>query len=34
MDWDDLNQSHYDWPSVADTRVYRNRVKKMVLECI
>ena len=31
MDWDDLNESHYDWPSVADTKLYRDKVKNVVL---
>lgn len=31
MDWDDLNECHYDWPSVADAFKYRQEVKKVVL---
>jgi hypothetical protein len=34
MDWDDLNESHYDWPTVQQTRDYRNQVKNMVLKAI
>ncbi len=34
MSWDDLNNNHYDWPSVEDTRVFRNRVKEVVLNVI
>jgi hypothetical protein len=34
MDWDDLNESHYDWPTVEQTRVYRQQVKEMVLQAI
>lgn len=34
MDWDDLNESHYDWPSVQQTREFRARVKQMVLDVI
>lgn len=34
MDWDDLNESHYDWPSVAETLEYRNQVKKVILDVI
>jgi hypothetical protein len=34
MDWDDLNDSHYDWPSVQQTRDFRNQVKEMVLRVI
>lgn len=34
MDWDDLNECHYDWPSVKDTLKYRNQVKKVILDVI
>lgn len=34
MDWDDLNESHYDWPSVGQTRLFREQVKQMVLNVI
>lgn len=34
MSWDDLNQSHYAWPSIADIRVYREQVKACVLHLI
>lgn len=34
MDWDDLNESHYDWPSVADTKNFKDQVKKVVLDAI
>ncbi|MFP2769565.1 5-histidylcysteine sulfoxide synthase [Oceanisphaera sp. KMM 10153] len=30
MSWDDLNSAHYDWPTVADTRAYRARVRDVV----
>lgn len=30
MSWDDLNDAHYDWPSVAEVRAYRNQVKAAV----
>ncbi len=30
MSWDDLDDTHYDWPTVEETRVYRNRVKETV----
>lgn len=26
MSWDDLNEAHYDWPTVDETRAYRNKV--------
>ena len=34
MDWDDLNESHYDWPSVADTKIFREKVKRVILNVI
>ena len=34
MDWDDLNESHYEWPSVADTRKYREEVKHVLVDLI
>ncbi len=34
MDWDDLNESHYDWPTVQQTLDYRSQVKNMVLKAI
>ena len=34
MDWDDLNECHYDWPSVEDTTKYRNQVKEVILDAI
>ena len=34
MDWDDLNESHYDWPTVQQTREYRSQVKDMVINAI
>lgn len=30
MSWDDLDDTHYDWPSVDGVREYRNQVKKAV----
>ncbi|WP_291511321.1 5-histidylcysteine sulfoxide synthase [Acidithiobacillus sp.] len=30
MSWDDLDESHYDWPSVEAVRAYRARVREMV----
>ena len=30
MSWDDLNDAHYDWPSVAQTRAYRKQVRAAV----
>ena len=34
MDWDDLNESHYEWPSVKDAKIYRDKVKQMVINII
>ncbi len=30
MSWDDLDDTHYDWPSVDEVRQYRNRVREAV----
>jgi len=30
MSWDDLNEAHYDWPTAAEVRAYRDRVRAMV----
>ena len=30
MSWDDLNEAHYDWPSVDETRAYRDAVRELV----
>ena len=34
MSWDDLDDTHYDWPSVAEVRAYRDRVRALVLDLI
>lgn len=34
MSWDDLNDVHYEWPSVEQTRDYRQKVKEVVLDYI
>ena len=34
MRWDDLNDIHYDWPSLEETKAYRAQVKKAVLAII
>ena len=34
MSWDDLDESHYDWPSVAEVRAYRDKVKARVVSLI
>ena len=30
MSWDDLDESHYDWPTVADVKTYRDKVRNLV----
>lgn len=30
MSWDDLNEAHYNWPSVQAVRDYRNKVRSVV----
>lgn len=34
MSWDDLDDTHYDWPAVADVMAYRQQVRKVVLDVI
>lgn len=34
MSWDDLNDAHYDWPTVDAVREYRNAVKATILALI
>jgi len=34
MSWDDLNDAHYDWPSVEEIRTYRNDVCAAVNQII
>lgn len=34
MSWDDLNDAHYDWPTVEVVREYRNQVKATILALI
>ena len=34
MSWDDLNDTHYDWPSVAEVMAYRESVQNAVLDVI
>ena len=30
MSWDDLDDSHYDWPRVAEVKAYRDKVREAV----
>ena len=34
MSWDDLDEANYDWPTVAEVRAYRARVRAAVLNLI
>jgi 5-histidylcysteine sulfoxide synthase/putative 4-mercaptohistidine N1-methyltranferase len=34
MSWDDLDETHYDWPSVAEVKAYRNEVRQRVIYLI
>ena len=30
MSWDDLNQAHYDWPTVQQVKAYRDQVRELL----
>jgi len=34
MSWDDLNDAHYDWPTLSQTQTYRDKVYTLVSELI
>ena len=34
MDWDDMDETHYQWPAVDEVRKYRNEAKDIVLMAI
>jgi Uncharacterized conserved protein len=34
MSWDDLDNNHYDWPSVPEVRRYRDEAKEAILNAI
>lgn len=34
MSWDDLNDSHYAWPSVGEVKAYRHQVRALVINLI
>ena len=34
MSWDDLNEKHYDWPTLEETQNYRDKVYDLVSELI
>ncbi|WP_366938095.1 5-histidylcysteine sulfoxide synthase [Sulfurovum sp.] len=34
MSWDDLNEAHYEWPTLSQTQLYRDKVYDLVSELI
>jgi len=34
MSWDDLDESHYNWPSIEETQIYRQKVYDLVTSII
>ena len=34
MSWDDLDEKHYNWPTVSEVRAYRDKAKMMLMEVI
>ncbi|MDK9716316.1 MAG: 5-histidylcysteine sulfoxide synthase [Trichlorobacter sp.] len=34
MSWDDLNQAHYDWPTVQEVKAYRDQVRALLDQLI
>jgi len=34
MSWDDLDESHYDWPAVAEVKAYRDQARAVIDEVI
>ncbi|TVP89096.1 MAG: 5-histidylcysteine sulfoxide synthase [Pseudomonadaceae bacterium] len=34
MSWDDLDETHYDWPSISEVHAYRRQVREAVLRLI
>ena len=34
MSWDDLNETHYDWPTLDEVKAYRDQVRSLVDETI
>lgn len=34
MSWDDLDEQHYDWPSVAEVQAYRDEVRRRITNLI
>jgi hypothetical protein len=34
MDWDDLDEKYYPWPSVDETKTFKQKVHQLMLETI
>jgi len=34
MSWDDLNEAHYNWPTIAEVQTYRDKVRDLVDQLI
>ena len=34
MKWDDLNESHYGWPTVEEVREFRRKVNQKIIDVI
>jgi len=34
MSWDDLNETHYNWPAVTEVKAYRQQLKQLINELI
>ncbi len=34
MSWDDLNKANYNWPTVTQTKEYRNKAKELIIKYI
>lgn len=34
MSWDDLDESHYNWPTIKETKIYRQKVYEVVTSII
>lgn len=34
MSWDDLDEQHYNWPSIAEVQQYRDQVRHLVLDLL
>jgi 5-histidylcysteine sulfoxide synthase len=34
MSWDDIDETHYNWPGVSQVRAYRDKAKKVIIKVI